>query len=532
MSFPPAEWSWLAWVALVPLFWLVTLEGDRRHCYLAAFLGGLAFWVLAVSWVRLSDPSAWVGWLALAFVMSLWWVGFVAICRWAVTRAKISLIIAAPIIWVGLEYSRAYFLSGFPWYYVAHSQFRVLPVIQIADVTGSLGISFLIAVFNALVVDALTLPLFVRTPGGPRISPRQNRRLFAVTFLLGATLAYGFYRIATAQFKDGPKLALLQSNIEQSHKMSGDAALIVHEFLSLSQKAVAKDQPDLLVWPETAYPYGFITIDPAIAGRTLADQVRSISKEISVETWLEKKRDVTEHLHRWTDQLGVPMLVGSNLYDHQPERLDKFNSAILFQPAARETTIYHKMHLVPFGEFIPFVETLPWLTLLTPFRGERIPSLAFGKEARLLSLGSYRLAVSICFEDTIPQVIGRFFEPARGPDNQPDVLINLSNDGWFHDSSELDMHLAIAVFRAIEHRVPLARAVNTGLSALVDGNGEIRATLPKEVDDVLQVTVPLDNRMSLYSRWGDWLGLSCLAVTIGLGPVGWMVSRRKQLSVA
>ena len=125
----------------------------------------------------------------------------------------------------------------------------------------------------------------------------------------------------------------------------------------------------------------------------------------------------------------------------------------------------------------------------------------------------------ICFEDTIPQVIGRFF---RGADqaHQPDFLVNLSNDGWYPDSSELDMHLAIGVFRTIEHRVPLARAVNTGFSSLVDGNGEIRARLPKNVEDVLIVQVPLDDRTTWYSRWGDWLGLSCLAVTIGWIPDG------------
>ncbi len=106
------------------------------------------------------------------------------------------------------------------------------------------------------------------------------------------------------------------------------------------------------------------------------------------------------------------------------------------------------------------------------------------------------------------------------------MLINLTNDGWYANSSELDIHLAIGVFRTIEHRVPLARAVNTGLSALVDGNGEIRAVLPKDIEDVLTVTVPLDDRTTYYSRWGDWLGLSCLAVAIGWFPLGLIRNRR------
>ena len=136
--------------------------------------------------------------------------------------------------------------------------------------------------------------------------------------------------------------------------------------------------------------------------------------------------------------------------------------------------------------------------------------------------------MSICFEDTIPHVIRESF---TDPDAaaHPDVLLNLSNDGWFHGSSELDMHLAMGVFRAVENRVPLARAVNTGLSALVDGNGEIREFLAKECKGVLSVTVPLDRRTSYYSRWGDWLGLTCLAISIGLVPIAGLWTRKERV---
>ena len=136
-----------------------------------------------------------------------------------------------------------------------------------------------------------------------------------------------------------------------------------------------------------------------------------------------------------------------------------------------------------------------------------------------MPLGPYRMAVAICFEDTVPHVIRRFFHEAADG-REPDMVVNLSNDGWFHGSAELDMHLAVSVFRTIEHRVPLARAVNTGLSALIDGNGEIRDILPRLTEAVLSVTVPLDDRTSNYTVLGDWLGISCLAVTIGMVPMG------------
>src|SRR5262249_17684297 len=121
----------------------------------------------------------------------------------------------------------------------------------------------------------------------------------------------------------------------------------------------------------------------------------------------------------------------------------------------------------------------------------------------------------------LPQVVRSLF--AEVPDGrQPDLLLNLSNDGWFHGSEEHDMHLAVSVFRAVENRVPLARAVNTGISALIDGNGRIAASLPKLTAGVLAGTVWLDDRVSLYTAWGDWLGWACLAISIGLIPLALM----------
>ncbi len=519
-SFPPVEWSWLAWIALVPLFWLATLPGPPKKTYLAAWAGGLAFWMLALEWVRICDPNAWLGWLLMGLVFSLWWPAFLALTRFAVFRMQLPLLLVAPIIWVGGEFIRAYILGGFPWYYLAHSQFRHLYLIQVADLTGSLGISFLIAVFNALVVDLLSLPLLRVTKSGTRLDRRQHIRLCAVTILLGSTFCYGAFRVSNATFRDGPKLALLQSDIPQKEKAKGDPTKILTYFTGLVERAVAhRETPDLIVWPETAFPLGYIAIDSKVDHATLERQVRSMPDEISVEEWLERKKEIESKLHRWVNTTKVPMLVGSTFYDHQSGSLEKYNSAILVSPALSTIHYYHKMHLVPIGEYVPFLDSMPWLSVMIPYPGGRAPSLSFGRHPLLIPLNEYLLAVTICFEDTIPQVISRFFREAAA-DRQPDVLINLSNDGWFHGSAELDMHLAIGVFRAVEHRVPLARAVNTGLSALVDGNGEIRSFLPKETEGVLSVTVPLDDRRSLYTCFGDWLGLSCLAVTIGLVPIG------------
>ncbi len=519
-SFPPLEWNAVAWVALVPLFWIVTLREAGLKAYLAAWLGGLTFWLLALQWLTILEFGGWTGWIVMSLAFSLWWPSFLLVTRLAVFRLRIPLMMAAPIVWVGLEYGRAYFLSGFPWYYLAHSQFRNLYLIQIADFASALGISLLIAVVNAMVVDMATLPLFVRSHGGNRVHPRQYVRLCLVTSLIGTTLCYGAIRVSTATFSDGPRLALVQSNIEQKYKFKGERApSIIAEFTELIDRALAlRQRPDLIVWPETSYPYNWISVEPNVDTAAFEDQVHSIVPKWSGKKWLERMEAIVDDLHDWTDRSKAPMLVGTIYYDHRKDTLDRYNSAILFVPNVQAIHVYHKMHLVPFGEYFPLIESLPWLAALTPYAGEKLQSLSFGRKPLALPLGPYRLAVSICFEDTIPHLVRQSFADSDAS-SQPDVLINLSNDGWFHGSSELDMHLASGVFRAIENRVPLARAVNTGLSALVDGNGEIRESLAKETKGVLSVTVPLDRRTSYYSRWGDWLGLTCLAISIGLLPL-------------
>jgi apolipoprotein N-acyltransferase len=525
-AFPPAEWRWLAWIALVPLFRLVVQPGPRIRLYLGAWLGGLAFWLLCVQWVRLTDPTAWLAWLSMALVFSFWWPIFLGLARFGVFRLQLPLMVAAPILWVGMEYVRAHLLTGFPWYYLGHSQYRFLTLIQIADTTSALGVSFLVALVNAWVVDLVSLPLLRRVPGGARLTSRQTVRLLTVTLLIGGTLLYGAYRLSTARFRAGPRLALLQTNFEQRYKTAGDPMVILDRIQALIRRAIAAaPRPDLVVWPETAYPFGFISVDPGLGPSEIGSQVRRLGDQIVLADWLDKKEKVDEHLHGLTDSAGVPMLVGSIFYDHRPGGMGKYNAAILFEPALKAIQAYNKIHLVPFGEYIPFVDAMPWVKVFTPYRDGYVPSLTFGRDPLILHLGPYRMAVAICFEDTVPHLIRRFFHEAPGGGPQPDMLINLSNDGWFHGSEELDMHLAVSVFRTVEHRVPLARAVNTGISALIDGNGEIRDALPRQTESVLNVSIPLDDRTSTYTVLGDWLGLSCLAVTIGLVPMGYLRPR-------
>jgi len=520
-SFPPASWGWLAWVALAPLFLLVRSERSRWAIYCGAWAGGLLFWLLSIHWVRLTDPTAWLAWLVMALFLSLWWPAFLFVTRLAVRRLKLPMMVAAPVVWVGLEFLRAFVLTGFPWYYLAHSQYRYLHLIQISDFSGSLGLSFLVAMANACWVDLLTRPLFRPTPRGTRLAPAQALRLTVLALSMAATLGYGAYRLSTAQFRTGPRLALLQSNIKQEYKTKRSPEEILATYQRLVVKALSADPPpDLIVWPETSYPYGFVALDPLLDSASFAAQVKSLDSKGSVEFWLDKLQRVSSQLHGWVDSAKIPMLVGSLYYDFHRTGLSRYNAAILFEPGSQAIQTYFKLHLVPFGEYVPLIQTFPWLIALTPFRGtDHVPGLSFGREPRWFDMKGVRFATAICFEDSLPDVVRRFFAETRDG-HPPDILINISNDGWFQWSDELDMHLAVSVFRAVENRVPLARAVNTGISALIDGNGRIDAQLPKNTEGVLVGSVWLDDRVSMYTSWGDWPGQACLLISIGLLPLG------------
>jgi apolipoprotein N-acyltransferase len=520
LSFPPASWSWLAWIALTPLFLLVRSDRSVWTIYSSAWLGGLVFWLLAIQWVQLTDPTAWLAWLVMALFLSFWWPAFLLVARLAIRTLRLPMMFAAPVVWVALEFVRAFVLTGFPWYYLAHSQYQYVYLIQISDFAGALGVSFVLAMANACLAELLARPRLM-TARGAQLAPAQIGRLVILALALTSTLAYGVFRISTAQFRPGPRLALLQSNIKQEYKANRSPEEVLAVYSALVEKAVRKvPAPDLIVWPETSYPFGFVAIDKSLDPATLQKQIKTIDRKGTVKAWLNKLEVTDAVLHGWVDQIRIPMLIGSLYYDFQREGLRRFNSAILFEPGTARVQTYHKLHLVPFGEYVPLIQTFPWLTALTPYRGSgHIPSLSFGDEPMWFNWKDVQFATAICFEDTVPHVVRRFFAETKDS-RQPDFLINISNDGWFQWSEELDMHLAASVFRAVENRVPLARAVNTGISALIDGNGRIYERLPKNTQGVLDSIVRLDDRTSLYSAWGDWPGQACLLITLVVIPLG------------
>ncbi len=510
LAFPPADRGYLGWIALAPLFSLVRRDIRAWKLYPATWIGGLAFGGLSMSWVAQTDL---VGGMLMALFMSIWWPLFLLPARLGVRRLGLPLMLVAPVAWVGLEYARSLLFSGFPWYYLAHTQSAYVVVIQICDLFGAWGLSFLVAMGNVLCLDLLTLPLFEKRETGSRWVASQRRKLAIVAGLIVAAGLYGAARIATAHHRPGPRLALLQTDFPQELKNKVAPTEVMARIDRLVASATANNpQPDLIVWPETSYPRGLVEIASDLSEADFASLAHKEDPGFSAADWRNRRRAGLVELHGLADQIGIPMVVGVITYDFRPSGFSRFNTAALVSPGTIDGATYHKQALVVAGEYMPFLETMPWLLKLTPYTDGYVPSLSPGTGPKTLESRGVRYAPVICFEDTIP-TLARRGVLGTGTSGRADVLLNLTNDGWFRGSAEQQAHLAISVFRAVECRTPLVRAVNTGISAVIDGNGRIIASLPRATEGVLSADVPLDGRMSLYLIIGDWLAILCLTMT-------------------
>jgi apolipoprotein N-acyltransferase len=217
---------------------------------------------------------------------------------------------------------------------------------------------------------------------------------------------------------------------------------------------------------------------------------------------------------------GTKLLVGTTTYAYGTQ-VRIFNAALLADRGGEVVGRYYKTHPVMFGEYIPFGEALPWLYKITPMAG----GLSCGEGPKVFDVAGMRLAPSVCFESTIPHLIRSQLATLARQGKPADVLVNITNDGWFWGTGMLDLHFRCGVFRAVENRKPLIVAANTGISAHVDGSGVIQQRGPKRLTEVLMAPVRRDGRRSVYSMTGDWLGWGCAVICLGLGFLGWRSNR-------
>jgi apolipoprotein N-acyltransferase len=531
----PLSLGFVAWFALVPFLTLIRANVRPRRLYFAAFVGALAFYLPAIQWMRVAHPAMYGTWIGLAICCALYFPLGLWLVR-IMDRARIPMILAVPAVWVGFEYFRAHFPTGFSWmepigiihrigfgwYFLGYSQHDFLSLIQIADVTGVYGVSILIALVN------VTLWLWWNR-ARDRTLPRPIFATALTALLFVAGLGYGLMRLNHEPFADGPRVALLQGNVPQDVKMT-DGDFLTRHYFNLWKQAVidAEVAPDLTIFPETSLAGDWVENGPEIriSGRPCFYGIRDDLQRPGWKSPLRIDPKLRENPQLWK-RIRQPVLFGVSCIEVVgPETGFRFNSALLLDDYDHLAGRYDKMHLVPFGEYVPLKNTFPFLSHFTPYKGDYscTPGARFTRFPVQVNLPDqhkvqvFNFGCIICYEDSDPALARRYVEYSLegGP---VDFLVNISNDGWFDGTPEHEEHLAICRFRAIETRRAVVRAVNMGISAIIDPDGRVIKT-PKEtwhaskkVEAVVTGIVPIDHRSSIYAAIGDVVPLMCWLAT-------------------
>jgi apolipoprotein N-acyltransferase len=477
LSFPIYSLGPAAWGALVPIF-VVVQSSQPTTCFKLGWFTGLVhgstllYWIVFV--VNHYGNLPFVASIAVCFLLvaylALYPGLFCAGLSWLRTRG-LPWLLVAPFLWVALELGRGWLFGGFPWENLGYSQYRFLFLIQIADLTGVAGISFLLVVVNALVFQG-----FVNLTQRGKIPSAILPVTLAAAILLGQ-YGYGRWRLSTLETSSPPSItvSLIQGNIPQEMKWEpAFQQATLERYLQLTRRAVERDHPQLVIWPETATPFYFL--GEGELSRVLILEVRS---------------------------LQTPLLFGSPAVTRQGDRLRFYNRAYLLDERGRVGGYYDKRHLVPFGEYVPLQGVLFFVHRLVEATGD----FAAGDRPVVINLAAARSGILICYEAIFPELSRDLVRHGAN------LLVNITNDAWFGRTSAPYQHLSMAVLRTVELRVPMARAANTGISALIDPSGRILQETGLFEEASLTGSLTLGSGQTFYCRHGEWLALGCLLVS-------------------
>ena len=484
-SFPKIEIEWLSWFALVPL--LYALKGlSPKDSFRIGFIAGLSHFISLLYWLlpvmRTYGYLPWYLSIALLFLLSAVLALFIALFSMILTglsKKPIHFLAIMPTVWVAMEYIRSFIFSGFPWELLGYSQYGRLQLIQISDIFGVYGVSFLIALSNTSIL--ITLLYFTKRRWQNYEISRQLTALSIIAFALGMglTWVYGFWRLNTIDrlITASPKtqITVVQGNIEQQLKWDlAYQVSTVNKYNRLSLSAMP-DNPDLVIWPESATPFYFLyEIDPS---EMVMEGIRRVNTEF---------------------------LFGSPSFVRKDNIVKYYVSAYLVSPQDKTISRYDKVHLVPYGEYVPFKKWLPFLGKFVVQAGDFAP----GEKGKPIPWKDGGLGVQICYEIIFPELSRAMVK------NNATLLINITNDAWFGKTSGPYQHFSMTVFRAVENRRALARSANTGISGFIDPAGRILASTPLLEEAVITQSLPLINEKSLYTRFGDWFAQICLTVVL------------------
>ena len=482
-AFPSVNLSFLAWFALVPLL-IVCIRARPLHCFFLSFFFGVVFYTGVFYWIFSLQKYNILHHAILGVYLCPLTGGFgLAVCYIAKRQGVVTALSTAPFFWVIQEYIRSNlsFLS-LPWGLLAHSQYQHPMIIQIADISGTYGLSFLIVLVNSAIAALLyagfaRLISSRRTVSNPFL--KQARLPLITAILCMLVLFYGYVQTSRPVEGQALKISVIQGNIEQSKKWDKKYAPVIMQIYADLTQTASLQTPDLIVWPETATP-GAINQDPR-----LYERVRKIAGEAN-----------------------TPLLLGSaqvqklKVERSQVKGIKYLNSAYLVFPNRDKTKDqrYDKIRLLPFGEYLPYKKAIPWSYINIP----EIDYFMSGKTFTLFKLDAHQFGVTICWENIFPDIVRQFVKEGAG------FIINLTNEAWFGESAAPYQFLSMSVFRAVENKIYIIRCANTGISCFIDPQGRIVDRVKDSsghdifVRGILTATVIPHNHKTLYVQYGDW----------------------------
>jgi len=489
LSFPRTDFWFLAWIGLIPL--MIALDGKaRKHSFWLGCFCGFLFFNGTLCW--LFNITKWFSFIAgfgvimLFLYLSLYFGLFAIGYNYFWKKEGVQCLFLIPCVWVATEFVRANLFSGFSWATLGLSQYKQFDMIQVADITGMFGLSFLIVLVNVAIKMLFS-------------SSKEEKFYISIITIavLCATYLYGQKEKTVSHPYTTNRIGLVQANIDQDDKFNQSLFsenLLRHMALT---EEVARKNPDLIIWPETSLP-GVLYEDGGLP--------------LGFQDFVKK--------------INIPILAG--IVTHSG--IDYFNSAILLNREGMVDKKYDKVHLVPFGEFVPLRKYIPFLSWLIP-----IDDFTAGGEFSVFQLEgkdgkSFNYSVLICFEDAVPSLARSFVNKGAS------FLVNITNDGWFGNSKAKQMHLQSSVFRAIENRRPVVRAANTGVSAIVDYDGWItyldnKGGLSNEsLGDVFSFgSAPIN---TFYTKYGDVFTYLCFGCIIMCISINSYIKRKQTMGGA
>jgi len=479
LSLPSFDHGFLAWVALAPLFYALRQRGLAAAAGLG-YLFGYAFGVGTFFWIlTIPDLNA-MRFALLMGVFGLYYLAF-GFCYALASRFVGSwLILAGPALGAAFEYARCNFsFFAFPWNFLAHSQYQTLPVIQVADITGMYGVTFVLLVVNQLLSQ---LPdLF----GERRWHWRAQGAVASV--VLAATLLYGWYRLGAAPDPAGHvRVAVVQANITARSGMTVAEQMKHLASYERLTREIAPEKPELIVWPSSSLPG-------------------------PISFWM-----IRLFVNQVAHGAGVPILVGGAGGDKfAPARDGLFpwsNSEFLISPKGELEGQYNKIRLTPFNEEVPLhgrIKLPHWITSLEK-------SFVAGDTYTLFQIGNARFGAPICWENNFPDVFRRFMLEGAN------FMVSVTNESVFGPTAGPHQTFAMVVFRAVENRVAVARAATTGVSAFVDPQGRVVSRVADTSGAELFVRgarvwdVPLTQTKTFYTRYGDVFAIGASLASLGM----------------